>query len=229
MSSWAWRQFQAFCRAQSKARAKMAQPSPVWSIPPVKFIILSMCFEDPPNNYCCSALKTITLQSEIQLSVGIFLFTLVGVRTKPRRKSLVLSEVGCVCCNTEVHLGKSLQILEGLDPEPFTINDDTALDFNRGRIKMGAFANSPGQFYKLHVVFTQFYLWLKNNEGSLLMKTPFSTSKALLYDTLQLCKFVFCQVSRSLFSESSTKQRYSLFPHPKGKVAKAELSQTADH
>lgn len=98
--------------------------------------------------------------------MGIFLFTLVGVRTNPTRKSSVSSEVGCVCCDTEVHPGESLQILKGIDPAPFRISDDTALDFNRGRIKMGAFPNSPGQFYKLRVVFTQFYVWLKNNEAS---------------------------------------------------------------
>lgn len=127
----------------------MAQPSPVWSIPPVKFIICLL--KTLITNYCCSVLRTVALHSEIQVSVGIFLFTLVGVRTKPTRKPSVSLEVGCVCCNTEVHPGKPLQIPEGLDPAPFTINDDTTLDFNRGRIKMEAFPNSLQQFYKLHV------------------------------------------------------------------------------
>lgn len=42
----------------------------------------------------------------------IFLFTLVGVRSKPARKS-------CQYCNTELHPGKSFQIPEGLDSSPF--------------------------------------------------------------------------------------------------------------
>lgn len=43
------------------------------------------------------------------------------------------------------------------------INDDIALDFKN---QDGGVPNSPRQFYKLHVVFTQFYVWLKNNKAS---------------------------------------------------------------
>jgi len=125
-----------------------------------------------------SALRTVTLNSEIQLSVGVFPFTLVGVRIKPTSRSSVSSEVGCVWCTTEVRPGKSLQILEGLDPAPFAIGDHTALDFSRCRIKMRAFPSSRGQFYKLQVVFTQFYTWLKNNKAS----HP--------YPSLALCMFL---------------------------------------
>lgn len=92
------------------------------------------------------------------------MFTLMGVTSKPIRKSSVSLEVECVCCKTEVQPGKSLQILEGLGP--FTVNNDAALDFNRGRIKLGAFPNAPGQFSKLHIAFIQFYVWLKSNETS---------------------------------------------------------------
>lgn len=49
----------------------------------------------------------------------IFLFTLVRFSSKPASKSSVLSKVGCLYCNSELHPGKSFQIPEGLDSAPF--------------------------------------------------------------------------------------------------------------
>lgn len=72
-------------------------------------------FEDPPKNlglFCPCAQKFI---SQWKSS----LFTLVGFRSKPARKSSLLSKVRYQYCNTELHPGKSFQIPEVFDSDAF--------------------------------------------------------------------------------------------------------------
>lgn len=96
----------------------------------------------------------------------MFLFTLVGFRRRAARKSSVLSKVRCLYCSTELHPGKSFQIPEVLDSAHFC-NQWWHCPWSWQRQNQdGIVSNPPGQFYKLYVVFTSFYVWLRKKNTS---------------------------------------------------------------
>lgn len=119
-------------------------------------------FEDPPKNlglFCPCAQKLISRQKSF--------CSLWWVLEVNQQGYLQYYPKSGVCAVTQsCTLGNPSRSQQALILLSFIISDGTALDFNRGRIKTGIVSNPAGQFNKLYVVFTPFYVWQRKTVTS---------------------------------------------------------------
>lgn len=119
-------------------------------------------FEDPSKNlrlFCPCAQKFISQQKS-----SCSLWWVLEVNQQGKLQYYPKSDV---CAVTQSYtLGNPSRSQQPLILLPFITRDGPALDFNRGRIKTGIVSNPPGQFNKLYVIFTPFYVWLRKKDTS---------------------------------------------------------------